>query len=203
MNRVSLTLCTFLAAGATALAGITTGTPPTDGPADPEGVYQLGWSEFSPGSEMWSEGSGYLIAGEVVWSDSAVMTGGSYTLLPGSGTFAMSPPIEMLTGNLYLRSPTMSRVGALSTLLVHGATPGDEVVFTCDFRRGLTELNGCVGVAVELSNPQIVDTVITDEEGMARLSLVIPRDAADKPVIFQAVEANSCRVSNPVVCTFN
>ncbi|MBL1217144.1 MAG: hypothetical protein D8M59_06565 [Planctomycetes bacterium] len=196
---IAAAVVAFMTAGVSGFAP-TPSVPPLSGNSD--SLYHLGWSEMTTGSEMWSEGGNYLVSGEVVFADQTVLSGGAYQLLPGSGSQVPGPPIELLTGNLYLRTPAPSRAGIISTFAVHGATPESEIVFTCSNRRGLTELNQCTGVAVDLSEPQIMEVVRADVNGIARLSKIMPATESPRPIIFQALEASSCRVSNPVVCTF-
>ena len=97
---------------------------------------------------------------------------------------------------LLLAAPSPGRAGELNTFTVSGATPGEKVHFVYGFQNGSTDVPGCPGVTVDITNPMIAGGVVADVNGIAMFEITVPGGASGRTVWIQSVELGTCQVSN-------
>jgi hypothetical protein len=103
---------------------------------------------------------------------------------------------------LALEGPAPGIPGTVNTLDVSGATPGARVFFVFGFQPGSTQIPGCQGMQVGITNPRIAGSRIANQDGIASFSTYVPTGASGLTVFFQAVEWPGCVISEVVIHTF-
>ncbi|MBI2647639.1 S8 family serine peptidase [Candidatus Woesearchaeota archaeon] len=78
------------------------------------------------------------------------------------------------------------------------AVPNSKVHYVYGNKSGSRAVPNCIGVNVSIGNPKLGGNDISDGNGYATLSKLVPRSARGKKVLFQAVNLVSCKVSNLV-----
>lgn len=101
-----------------------------------------------------------------------------------------------------LADPVPGLAGMKNTLTVTGATPGYKTYFVYGMNSGSTSVPPCPGLNVEINNPIIAGSDIADSYGIAEVSKFVPNGASGLMVYIQAVEMNSCVLSNLVQYQF-
>lgn len=86
--------------------------------------------------------------------------------------------------------------GGPNGLFTYWGTPGKQVHFLASTRAGATAVPGCGGLVVNLSNPTVIATAVTNSGGAATKTILIQAGLSGRGVFFQAVERAGCRTSN-------
>jgi len=107
---------------------------------------------------------------------------------------------------LSLSDPVPGIAGRTNTLTLTGAPPNSRVFFYYGFHGGGEVIPGCPVadlVALQLTNPHILDSVVADETGTAVVSRFVSGAArrADL-VLFQCAIPSECRISQLVAFKF-
>ncbi|MBL8863720.1 MAG: hypothetical protein JNK02_17150 [Planctomycetes bacterium] len=96
----------------------------------------------------------------------------------------------------FLAGPTPGTAGQLNTLNVSAATPGGTVRFVWARNGGETAIAGCPSIAFDLNLARTIGTSVADAAGNASITWMIPGSLAGSTLVFQALDAASCRVTN-------
>lgn len=99
---------------------------------------------------------------------------------------------------LVLGEPNPGQAGEQNTIAVEAGTPGAKVRFALGRGPGSMEVPGCPGVTLKLGDPLLLGNATVGDDGVAQLSFQVPGGARGKTFGFQAVEAESCKLSNRV-----
>lgn len=102
---------------------------------------------------------------------------------------------------LQLTPPTPGIAGQVNTLTASSATNGEAVYFVYSRQKGQTEVPGCGGVFVDLSQPIVAGSAIANGSGVASMSSFVPGSAQGLTIHIQAVEVATCRLSGVVTAT--
>lgn len=121
--------------------------------------------------------------------DAPLVDMGAYEFQPGLPALRLAPPAP-------------GRVGMENLLQVTGATPGHEVVYVYGFEPGVIPVPLCPDLHVLIGRPLRLGLTIADENGIAQISGNVPPKAEGIPVLLQAAEPRTCRVSNLVEFKF-
>lgn len=124
--------------------------------------------------------------------------GGTNTLTKTNLVAVTEPPV----GNaLVVALPVPGIAGVPNTLTVTGATPGRTVgIFTGQvLGAGIVNQGNCGGIPIGLARPfRLAGRANANAAGTAVITVNPPAGSAGRLFHFQAVEPNSCRVSNLV-----
>ncbi len=104
---------------------------------------------------------------------------------------------------LVLAPPTPGIAGVMNSFMVTGANPGSTVRLVYGTRAGTSDLSRwCRGEQLEMRNPAVGATAAANVSGIAMPSAVTPAGGSGVTVRYQALELDSCRVSNLVTYTY-
>lgn len=102
-----------------------------------------------------------------------------------------------------LSDPDPGLAAATSTIIVTNADSGDLVGLGLAVALGSTSVGGiCPGLGIELANPVLAGTKITDAFGIAKFSGYVPASLVGVTLYFQALDVSACEVTNLVAHTF-
>lgn len=91
--------------------------------------------------------------------------------------------------------------GETSKISVAQARAGWDVHFAYGLGDGATPVPGCRPQRVLIDQARLLGRAIADESGRAVLQVQIPRGAAGRTIWIQAIERDTCRISNLAVVT--
>jgi hypothetical protein len=114
----------------------------------------------------------------------------------------MGIDLDVLPMGLTLAEPTPGIAGVDNTFEVSGATPGALVKCVYGIRPGSTSSSDCLGVTVDIDDPNGAGFAIADDSGVATVTAFVPDRASGLTVLFQAVEDSRCETTNLVEFTF-
>jgi len=171
--------------------------------------YSGGHSGGGGGPVLWEDGLAFdlvdIIAptpGVSVTNVSDINEAGQIAATGGAGSGYRALRLDPIPGGLGLTGPDPAYVGQENRLAVRGARPGARVFFVLGFASGSTPVPGCPGLAVGLADARRIGSAIVDANGHAVFAGVIPAGFRGRTALFQAVEAASCRASNPTSRSF-
>ena len=101
-----------------------------------------------------------------------------------------------------LQDPVPGVAGQQNTFTTANGVAGARVYFVYGTRSGTTNIPGCPGLVVDIRTPQIAGTAIADGSGTATFRSAVPASAAGDTFLIQAVDKDSCDVTNLVTWTF-
>ncbi len=156
----------------------------------------IGIFTSTDGGATWSastQGPGTVPIDELLWKDASTLVAGTH----GRGAFLADVSLEIT-----LLDPVPGIAGQENRLTTTNGTSGRRVYFIYSLRGGTTNVPGCNGVVVNMSQPTIAGDAIVDGNGEATLNLNVPQAASGRTVRIQSVERATCRVSNLVQFTF-
>jgi len=109
-----------------------------------------------------------------------------------------------VTPTFNLSSVTPGTVGEVNTMEVSAAPPGAQVTIVVSSRGGGTMIPGCTILdnALQLDNPRLVGTGLTDANGRLTIEGIPPAVFAGHTLIFQAFIQDRCEISNLVLQEF-
>ncbi len=129
-------------------------------------------------------------AGEIIGHAKDLATGASRTFIARPNPLVLAPP-----------SPGVA--GVVNDFRVAGANPGATVHVVYGTRAGTTDLSQwCLGRQLGMRSPTVGDTAVADASGVAVGSGLTPAGGSGVTVRYQAVELESCRVSDLVTYTY-
>ncbi len=146
--------------------------------------------------ETWSaatQGPGTVPIDELIWKNNSVLVAATH----GRGAFLADVSLEIT-----LLDPVPGIAGQLNRLTTTNGTSGRRIYFIYSLRSGTTNIPGCNGVFVNMTQPTIAGDAVADGNGEASLELHVPQAASGRSVRLQSVERATCRVSNLVQFTF-
>ncbi|MFW5653703.1 MAG: glycosyl hydrolase family 18 protein, partial [Planctomycetota bacterium] len=100
---------------------------------------------------------------------------------------------------LRLAAPDPGRVGVTNHFEIRGGQPGATIYLAWGDAYGDTAIAACApgdGLALRIGQARLVGSAVVDSTGLATLSRLVPAAAADRDLLFQAVEPATCSVSN-------
>lgn len=133
-------------------------------------------------------------------------TGEFVSVVVSADTYLMNGPSAIfwdLDRGPRLRPLEPGIPGEVNQLVATGVTPGHTVsFFVADEVNIRAEVPNCPGVSLDLLAPQLWGRRVADENGVATIAGMVPSDMALQDVVFQAVDRDSCLVTNPSMHTF-
>ncbi|HEX9793982.1 MAG TPA: hypothetical protein VGC54_08370 [Planctomycetota bacterium] len=121
-------------------------------------------------------------------------------LLPVAAEALAAPPAG--TGGLVLGPLIPGTTGTVNSITVTGAVPGRRIFFVAGFQAGTTGIPGCVGISVDMADPDVNQTIVANGAGEATAMGMVNAGLSGRTVRLQAVQRGDCDVSNLVVHTF-
>jgi outer membrane protein assembly factor BamB len=106
------------------------------------------------------------------------------------------------TPSLTLRHPSPGAAGTANAFVATHGSAGVRTYFAWSPQTGSTNVPGCPGLAVALSHPQLLGSVVADPSGDATISRLVPSSARGRTVRLQAAQRATCTASNVVTVTF-
>jgi len=100
---------------------------------------------------------------------------------------------------LELVGPEEPGVGEVNEFVCGGAEPGNTVALLYSFSIGSTDWPACPGVAIDLNQPKIGQIRSANGSGTAVFSVYVPHAASGIITYQEAVEPDTCAMSNVVV----
>jgi len=149
-------------------------------------------------NDLLPAGSDWLLKRAYDINDDGVIVGYGSGGGIGNAGYMLVP----LPGGLVLAPPTPGTAGTDNTFDFHGGLPGNKVYLVYGFSHGSTLIPGCGGATVDISSPKAAWNGTVDGNGNASFTASVPPSASGLGVLLQAVEPESCRVSNLVEHTF-
>ncbi|MBL1216031.1 MAG: hypothetical protein D8M59_00885 [Planctomycetes bacterium] len=99
-------------------------------------------------------------------------------------------------GDLDIRKPTPGVANYDNTFTVVNATPGERIRMFGSARTGSTPIPGCPGITAGITDATMIGTAIADDQGIAQVSMFIPRNLKKRDLYIQALEHTNCRLSD-------
>jgi len=99
-------------------------------------------------------------------------------------------------------SITPGVAGTVNTLQVDNGTPQGMFYFIYGFAPGSVAVPGCQGLTADINNPQIAGNDLSDNAGVASISVPVPASASGVTVQLQAVNITHCEKTDVLVHTF-
>ncbi|NOG52887.1 MAG: M28 family peptidase [Planctomycetes bacterium] len=106
-------------------------------------------------------------------------------------------------GEYTLSDPSPGNAGEINSFITTDGTAALRSYFVYGLSAGQTEVPMCPGMYVDISGVKIGGYAWADGTGRAELQAMVPGAASGLTVLLQAVEPESCSVSNLVQFTFN
>lgn len=100
------------------------------------------------------------------------------------------------TTGLELTDPGTAIAGSTLEISLESDLPDQDVALIFGTNPGPRALPGCRGLKVDIRNPRLVGSYLTDDAGSARFRLSIPDHRRGETVYLQLVSVEECRVSN-------
>jgi hypothetical protein len=169
---------------------------------------ESGWHTFkieAVGNQFWLYWDGIELPGNPQTDTTQVpLSSGRFGLYIFNQNFGqvMCDDIVVVSEGISLTGPDPGLTGMDNTLYAANATPGERVWFIYGLADGSTGVPGCPGAIVDIRNPVIIGFDEADLDGNASVTAWVPGAAGGRRVLFQAVEAANCRVSDLVEYTF-
>lgn len=110
--------------------------------------------------------------------------------------------VILMPDELSMLGPRPGLAGQRNSLIATGASAGERVFFAYGMQTGSTAVPGCPGLSVDIRNAALAGSAIADADGTARVEVSVPAAARNQSVLLQAVEADSCALSNVAIHTF-
>ncbi len=92
--------------------------------------------------------------------------------------------------------PTPGTAGLVNNFSLTGGTPGEMVTFYMSRVHGTATVASCPGVTLDMASPSIIGTALVGADGVATYNRFVGVGAAGKKYRIQALELDSCRVSD-------
>jgi len=102
-----------------------------------------------------------------------------------------------------LTGPDPGLAGMVNTISISGVEPNTTVDLYYGFEEGQHEVEGCQGTYLDIADPILATTLITDETGSAEFVTLITNSMRGTTVHLQAVDRDRCEVSNLMTHEFN
>lgn len=164
----------------------------------------IDWEQVSGGWSGRPQNTWAQVTGVDLSSTSVDITGDFYLLFAqtdnfglGDGDGLLIDDIEIMpvSSGYQITMVTPGTAGAINTVELEGATPGEETYFVYSSRLGSTLIPGCGNMVVDLLRPNILPPVIADGTGHCELSSSVPPWVSGLTVYLQAVEPTTCQVA--------
>jgi probable HAF family extracellular repeat protein len=111
---------------------------------------------------------------------------------------AVLTPVELILSEL-----TPGVAGEVNSINIRGLTPGELVQVVYGSSTGMTQIGGCPGATILISEPRKAGTATADNEGYAELEVYVPEKATGQTFRIQVVQGSECLESNVVTVTFD
>ncbi len=103
---------------------------------------------------------------------------------------------------LDVNRPTPGVSGTVNTYSLSGGTPGEKVIFFMSTKTGSTDVYGCDDATLDMASPATVGSATVGDDGTAKVVRFVGVAASGKEYRIQAVEKDTCRVSDVELETF-
>lgn len=185
---------------------------------DPSGVLQaetelkageIAYTAFDTAPRRWGDYTGMTIDpdGKTFWylgeySKDTGNPNGRWGTYVGSYSFASCGGVTV--PNFTLAAPVPGTAGVTNTWDATGITPNANVALVIG-RVGTGSINvpGCGPVALNLANPRVMATGVSDSNGDKTFTRRISASLSGRTMVFQAIDRLTCEASNAVTTTFN
>jgi hypothetical protein len=101
-----------------------------------------------------------------------------------------------------LSAPAPGIAGQTNSITATWPVEGETVYFAYSLSTGSTPIPGCTGETAGLSAPQILGVAAVAANGEATIQFSVPQAAAGLTVYFQALQRDSCSLSDVIQHTF-
>lgn len=121
-----------------------------------------------------------------------------------SGSFhaTNSACLKDCTGSIRLYSPDPGQAGVSNTIRVGGLSQGDSVDLYKSRKVGQTAVTGCRSEVLNLRNPKRIATGTANAKGNVKFKRKISANLTGKLIRYQAVNTDTCEVSNLMEHTY-
>jgi len=170
-------------------------------PFDLTAFKATGSLEVGPTGRVWtvnSVGSSYELV-EIDPTDGFPSSLGFLQGVQGSG--AMNGLAAQPAKGLTVFPPSPGTVGALNTVIVTGAEPGQKITLVYGLYPGSSNLRKC-GAVVEIAAPFALKTKKADQGGVASFKVPIRKGIEGQTILLQAVAFGSCEASQVLSVDF-
>jgi len=104
--------------------------------------------------------------------------------------------------DLTLVDPLPGVSNGFNTFRVNECTFGQKVSVWYGFEYGCSSIPGCGGVSLSINKVGKVGSAVADVDGIANITVKVPRTARGKTTYLQAHEQGTCYLSNVVIYTW-
>lgn len=139
-----------------------------------------------------TNGPGTVPVEQLIWRNSDTLMAVTH----GRGIFFAD-----IDRGLNLGDPVPGLAGQANTLTADNCTSGRRVYFIAGARAGLTQVPGC-DITVDIRQPEILGSSVANGDGFTSISANVPAAYSGRTFLLQAVERDTCRVSNLVQYRF-
>lgn len=120
----------------------------------------------------------------------------------GAGISAMQISGYAAGPVLFMNEPYPGYAGQINEITATYTKSNTRIIFFYGLNTGLTPVPDCPGTSIPISKPHIAGSTYTDDNGYAVIYKYIPQIAAGRTTIIQAIDRQSCILSNAVEYTF-